>query len=188
MNEPTEPMQSDSHTKSAFTIDPNELGITKPEVDAPPAVTTVERPTTFDPKRGETETYGEYRARRVQMRDYLHQHVIHLNDANSKNRATRRTHTKLRMTKPLRKVRHRWMYGKHDLTFAMTKQIPLHYAVRVAELGLDYAKLTELGKEYTREHDTREHDTREHDTREHDTREHDANQLVEAPGDGLTTN
>lgn len=61
------------------------------------------------------------------------------------NRTNRRKHAKLRFTKPLRYVRGKWMVGKDDVTYAIRLGIPLHYYLRVIEMGLGVSDLAELG-------------------------------------------
>jgi hypothetical protein len=63
-----------------------------------------------------------------------------------KNRRTRRAKQKLRFTKPLKRVRKRYVIGMDDVTFAIRKHIPLPSYLRVLALGLRIPDLAELGK------------------------------------------
>jgi len=114
---------------------------------------TIERPVSFLSARMKNESWEDYTARRIQIKKWSKQSLFH-KSIGEDNRATRRKKTrktKLRLTKPLRKIRNKWMIGETNVTRAIKTGIPLHQYLRVAAMGLDVKKLTALGKEFTEE-------------------------------------
>lgn len=110
----------------------------------------IKRPKSFDNARLPKETWEAYKERRIQFKKWMKQ-VKFFKSHGEKNRTTRRKRNPLRLTKPLKKVRNKWMIGNTDVTFAIKNKIPLHYYLRVIHMGLDVNKLTEMGKELSEE-------------------------------------
>jgi len=113
----------------------------------------IERPISLSNARLKEESFEDYKTRRKQCKKWSKQSLFH-KSIGEDNRATRRKKTrktKLRLTKPLRKIRNKWMVGETNVTRAIKTGIPLHQYLRVAAMGLDVKKLTALGKEFTEE-------------------------------------
>ena len=114
---------------------------------------TIERPVSLVSARMLDESWEDYVARRIQIKKWSKQSKF-FKSSGDDNRAARRKATgghKLRFTKPLRKVRDKWVVGETNVTRAIKTGVPLHQYLRVAAMGLDIKKLTELGNEFTEE-------------------------------------
>ena len=122
----------------------NIKGISADKVNEPELA---ERPESFDNKRLEGETYEDYRARRVQVRKYTRQSRF-FKSMGDDNRAQRRKKTKFRATKPLKRIRGKYMMGNVNVTYAIKHGISLNHFMRVAKLGLSVDDLTSIGKEF----------------------------------------
>lgn len=110
----------------------------------------IERPVSFSNARLEDETFEAYKLRRTQIRKYLRQRKFYKSHG-TENRAARRKRTPLRLTSPLKQVRGKWMVGHTDVSYAIKHRIPLHYFLRVAKMGLDVNRLTEMGNQISEE-------------------------------------
>jgi len=119
------------------------------EVDENKHVEVV-RPKSFSNARLTDESLDEYKERRLIMKKFMRQ-VKFFKSHGEDNRAKRRERKPLRLTKPLKYVRKKIMVGKENITFAIKKDIPLHQYLRVAAMGLDIKKLSEIGKELSEE-------------------------------------
>lgn len=113
--------------------------------ETPANTKEVPRPESFDNARGVDESWEDYVARRKAIRVWMRQHRFFSN-VGTDNRAMRRKHTKLRFTKPKRYIRGKYIIGRHDVTLAVKREIPMHHYLRIAELGLKHKDLAELGK------------------------------------------
>jgi len=135
--------------------EPNELTIANILDEVQDEVVTesniVDCPVNLSNERHPDETFEEYKARRVQIKQYLRQHKMYQsNGENRKQRRTRKT-DKLRFTKPMKKIRDKYMVGNVDVTLAVKAGIPLNEFLRVKALGLNYKELIEIAKEHESE-------------------------------------
>ena len=133
-----------------------EIGLSGAKVDRDDSEEKKEvniKPISFLGARMKDESWEDYKVRRKQINKW--KRMVRLTKSvgedNRKQRRVKTKGTKLRLTKPLKRVRKKWLVGRTDVTEALKRGIPLQSYLRVASMGLDIEKLQQLGNEITEE-------------------------------------